>query len=150
MAERRALPHIPSAELAAHALDGDRAAWDADAERHLSLCPTCRERLTAYARAAASGRLHRPGETLHEPPARVWATVRAHLDDDRRRTDPLLRPPPPSRPPSPLPPPSPPPPSVRSLRRACRHAGRWSFGAAKTVVLRLTRLRPGRRRKPSP
>lgn len=141
MAEWRALPHIPSAELAAHALDGDRAAWGADAERHLSLCHTCRERLTAYARAAAAGRLHRPGETLHEPPDRVWATVRAHLDADRRRTGPPLRPPPP--------PPFPPSP-VRSLRRACRQAWRCSFAATRAAVLRLTRLRPVRRRKPSP
>ncbi|AVV47072.1 hypothetical protein C6376_42850 [Streptomyces sp. P3] len=142
MAEWRALPHIPSAELAAHVLDGDRAAWAADAERHLSLCPPCRGRLTAYARAAAAGRLHRPGETLHEPPARVWATVRAHLDADRRRTGPPLRPPPP--PPLPLPSPA------RSLRRACRQAWRCSFDAAKAVVWRLTRLGPGRRREPSP
>ncbi|MDX3800183.1 hypothetical protein, partial [Streptomyces sp. AK04-3B] len=82
MAERRALPHIPSAELAAHALDGERAVWGAGAARHLSLCHICRERLTAYERAAAAGRLHRPGETLHPPPARVWATVRAHLEAD--------------------------------------------------------------------
>lgn len=136
MAEWRALPHIPSAELAAHALDGGRAAWDPDAVRHLSLCPTCRERLTAYERAAAAGRRHRPGETLHPPPARVWATVRAHLDADRRRT---------------RPPPLPPvPPPARPLRGACRRAWRALLGAAAAVGLRLTRPRPGRRGRPGP
>ncbi|MCX5264612.1 hypothetical protein [Streptomyces sp. NBC_00199] len=140
MAEWRALPHIPSAELAAHALDGERAAWGAGAARHLSLCHICRERLTAYERAAAAGRLHRPGETLHPPPARVWATVRAHLDAERRRPGPPLRPPPPLLPPS----------RVRSLRRACRQVWQCSCAATKAALLRLTRLRPGRRRKPSP
>ncbi|MCQ9182970.1 hypothetical protein KMT30_28790 [Streptomyces sp. IBSBF 2953] len=133
MAERPALPHIPQAELVSRALDGGRAPWDAAAARHLTLCRTCRERLAVYERAAAAGRLTRPGENLQTPPARVWAELRAHLAAADR-----------------FPTPSPPPaPTAHPVRRAVVRALRCASAAARAVVRclvrLLARLRPGRR-----
>ncbi|MFG2576942.1 hypothetical protein [Streptomyces sp. NPDC048481] len=88
MAEDPELSHIPHADLAARALDGGRAPWDDEAARHLRRCRTCRERLAGYERAVAAGRLTRPGEILHAPPARVWAAIRSRLADDGPRTPP--------------------------------------------------------------
>ncbi|WP_329416430.1 hypothetical protein OG802_32820 [Streptomyces sp. NBC_00704] len=136
MAEDPALPHIPHAELAARALDGGRALWDDEAARHLRRCRTCRERLAGYERAVAAGRLTRPGEILHAPPARVWAAIRSRLADDGSRT-----------PPAPDPTPQP------ARRTGVRPQHRRSE-AVRAVVRRLARplarvrarLRPGRPR----
>ncbi|MGW2615100.1 hypothetical protein [Streptomyces sp. NPDC001500] len=117
MAERPALPHIPHAELVSRALDGIRAPWDAAAARHLRQCRTCSERLALYERAAAAGRLTRPGETLQTPPARVWAAVRSHLADEAPRTPPPV-----------------PPPSARPARRAGRRVLRRPAAAARAFA----------------
>ncbi|MEU5633081.1 hypothetical protein ACH47C_29730 [Streptomyces rishiriensis] len=134
MAERPALPHIPHAELVTRALDGSRAPWGAAAARHLTLCRRCRERLAVYERAAAAGRLTRPGETLQTPPARVWTAVRHDLAADR--------------------PPTPPPtsaPTPHTVRRGRVRALRCPAAAARAVVRflvrLLARLRPGRPRE---
>ncbi|MFF1544420.1 hypothetical protein [Streptomyces sp. NPDC058291] len=129
MAERRASPHIPQgehiphADLVSRALDGDRAPWGTVAALHLGLCRTCRERLAAYERAAAAGRLTRPGETLQAPPARVWTSVRAHLAAERART-----PSPPSEP------------AVHRAPNAGFRAPRRPAAAAWAVVRTLVRL----------
>lgn len=143
MAERRALPHIPHADLVSRALDGERAPWDAACARHLSLCRACRERLTVYERAAAAGRLTCPGETLQAPPTRVWTALRTRLDAGRHP-----EPPPPS--------PSPSPPAVHPARRAVAHVLRAPAAAARAVLRLLVRLpvalfarlRPGPPREP--
>lgn len=134
MAERPALPHIPHAALVSRALDGSRAPWDEAAAGHLDLCRPCRERLAAYERAAAAGRLTRPGETLQTPPTRVWTAIRAHLSADR----------PPTPPPTPAA-------TAHPVRRAAVRVLRGPAAAARAVarcVARLrARLRPGRHRE---
>ncbi|MCQ9132297.1 hypothetical protein [Streptomyces hilarionis] len=138
MAERPALPHIPHAELVSRALDGSRAPWDAEAARHLRQCGACRERLALYERAAAAGRLTRPGEVLQPPPAHVWTAVRSHLDEDAPRTPPPL-PPPPA--------PAPRRAALRVLRRAAAAARALAHALARGLVRLPARLRPHRPRE---
>ncbi|WP_413760433.1 hypothetical protein [Streptomyces sp. MMBL 11-3] len=85
MTEQRPLRHIPNAELAVHALDGNRTAWSAPAARHLSVCPVCREQLTVYERVVEAGRHTYPGDVLQTPPPHVWEAVRADVAADRPR-----------------------------------------------------------------
>ncbi|MDQ1034014.1 hypothetical protein QFZ75_000430 [Streptomyces sp. V3I8] len=124
MADQRAPCHIPNAELAVHALDGGRTAWSAPAARHLSVCPLCRERLTAYERVVEAGRLTYPGDVLQAPSPRVWDQVRAHVAADRART-----------PPGPCP-------AVRNLLlRAGRQVLRGASAVLRVLFRRLVRPR---------
>ncbi|MDR6978471.1 hypothetical protein J2X68_005197 [Streptomyces sp. 3330] len=137
MTEGRVMSHIPHAELVDCALDGSRASWRDAVVRHLNVCRSCRERLALYERAAAAGRLGRPGTGLLTPPDRLWTAVRTHTIAER----------------SPTPPPSAPVPPLERTRILQRSAAlaRAALRNLGRLLLRLplrARLRPRRSRRP--
>ncbi|MFE9680432.1 hypothetical protein [Streptomyces sp. NPDC006285] len=125
--------HIPNAELAVRALDGNRSVWSASAARHLARCGVCRDQLTAYERVVAAGRLTRPGQVLLDPPRGVWAAVRTGLAADSRRTTPSGRPH--AR-------------TLLALRRAGSHVLRGSAAVVRAAARLHARLRPHRPHRP--